>query len=225
MIEATIDRANIDLGVRHTTLALIQGVEVSDKYVFDSGHQEAQAIESATRWSDEDLRDHPALEGQRSLLRSIGYSRRKAMPAPERLIRMVKKRGRFPRINSAVDSYNAVVVEHGIGIGAHDADSVMGVVRFTRSYGGEPFTPIMRSQFELPPGDFIYRDERRVLGRLASDDCDEAKISLSTCRILIVCEGNPCTTAADVRSAVRAACQRIVRNCGGEYELFTPIVR
>ena len=223
MIQAFIDQENLDLGVVHTHLALIEDVQIPGNDSEGLGSLRNWALQKAMGYSEAELDAHPVINGHRLLLRSLGYSKRKARPAPERLILSCRKRQFFPKIMPPVDAYNSVVVEYGLGIGAHDADLIEPPVVFTRSRGGELFTPILQAKsVTLKEGDYIYRDSARVLGRLACEDCDEAKITPSTRRILIVSEGNKGCSRDGVRRIVEEACQRIVEFCGGRYEIWEP---
>ena len=223
MISATVSQANISLGVKCIYLAVVEGVSqhrVNQKnleLIRKEAHQKALAL-------DESFGSHRLLVGHRELLGKLGYSKRKARPAPERLIHICKKRG-FPQILPAVDAYNSVVVEDLVGVGAHDADKIEGPIRFDIAAGGEAFLPLLKDNpIRLRAGDYFYRDSKRILGRLACEDCDETKVTKHTKRILLVSEGNPNSSKEEVRNIVEKSCQRIVDCCGGSYTIWAPVV-
>jgi DNA/RNA-binding domain of Phe-tRNA-synthetase-like protein len=77
------------------------------------------------------------------------------------------KKGTLPRINPAVDSYNAVSIRHGLPAGAFDLDHVAGDVEIRYADGSETFTPLGEPDtVENPkPGEIIYTDTTDVLTR------------------------------------------------------------
>ncbi|MFI1069465.1 B3/4 domain-containing protein [Streptomyces puniciscabiei] len=74
---------------------------------------------------------------------------------------------RLPRINPAVDSYNAVSVRHALPVGAFDLDRVAGDVDIRHADGTESFTLLGEpGTVENPkPGEVIYADTTGVLTR------------------------------------------------------------
>jgi hypothetical protein len=78
-----------------------------------------------------------------------------------------RRRDSLPRINPAVDSYNAVSVRHGLPAGAFDLDHVTGNVEIRYADGTETFTPLGEPDTtEHPrPGEIIYTDTTDVLTR------------------------------------------------------------
>jgi DNA/RNA-binding domain of Phe-tRNA-synthetase-like protein len=78
-----------------------------------------------------------------------------------------RRRDSLPRINPAVDSYNAVSVRHGLPAGAFDLDHVTGDVDIRHADGTETFTPLGEPDTtENPnPGEIIYADTTGVLTR------------------------------------------------------------
>ncbi len=77
------------------------------------------------------------------------------------------KKGALPRINPAVDSYNAVSVRHGLPAGAFDLDHVTGDVDIRHADGTEEFVPLGEpGTVENPkPGEIVYADPSGVLTR------------------------------------------------------------
>jgi DNA/RNA-binding domain of Phe-tRNA-synthetase-like protein len=216
----SITASNLALGIQNTCIALISGVspDAKDPTKLDCLCEEAFATIMQADLAK--LEAHPYVEEFRAIYRRLGYNpKRLALPAYS-FFRLVQKRQVFPRISAAVDAYNCAVAHHFIAIGAHDADSIVGDVRFMQATGSEPFLPVgSDSPMPVKPGDFLYRDDSRVLALLASRDCDEAKLTQETRNILLVSEANTSVTAEVVRTAVTEACENIVRVCGGSYEL------
>lgn len=218
-----ISPRNLDLGVVNSTMAIIRGISMPSTSTakLDALCEEATSL--ALSYEDGYLRQHPILEGFWSIYRQLGYSRDEVKPAALGLIELIRKRGRFPRINPAVDAYNTVVVKALLGIGAHDLHAITPPIVFTTATGQESFTPLgRRSRVPVRTGDFIYRDEHRVLAHLAAADCDEAKIQATSSDLLMVIEGNFNVTLDYTQWAIEEACRNIVTFCGGTFSVSQP---
>ncbi|MFG2121524.1 B3/4 domain-containing protein [Streptomyces sp. NPDC048710] len=109
----------------------------------------------------------PRIEAWHTAYRSFGSNPRRVRPSVDALGRRLAKRGSLPRINPAVDSYNAVSVRHGLPSGAFDLDHVTGDIDIRPADGTETFTPLGEpGTVENPkPGEIIYADTTGVLTR------------------------------------------------------------
>ncbi|MFE9889645.1 B3/4 domain-containing protein [Streptomyces scopuliridis] len=110
---------------------------------------------------------NPRIEAWHTAYRSFGTNPRRVRPSVDALGRRLAKKGTLPRINPAVDSYNAVSVQHGLPAGAFDLDHVTGDVDIRHADGTESFTPLGEPEtVENPkPGEIIYADTTGVLTR------------------------------------------------------------
>ncbi|GHF35398.1 hypothetical protein GCM10018790_11480 [Kitasatospora xanthocidica] len=117
-------------------------------------------------WRPADEAD-PRIEAWHTAYRSFGTNPRRIRPSVDALGRRLAKKGALPRINPAVDSYNAVSARHGLPAGAFDLDHVTGDVIIRRADGTETFTPLGEPDtVEHPnPGEIIYVDTTGVLTR------------------------------------------------------------
>ncbi|MFE2053429.1 B3/4 domain-containing protein [Streptomyces sp. NPDC059459] len=109
----------------------------------------------------------PRIEAWHTAYRSFGTNPRRIRPSVDALGRRLAKKGSLPRINPAVDSYNAVSVGHGLPAGAFDLARVTGDVGIRYADGTEEFTPLGEPDtIENPkPGEIIYTDSTGVLTR------------------------------------------------------------
>lgn len=128
-------------------------------------HDLEQRLADAT-WQPADEND-PRIEAWHTAYRSFGTNPRRTRPSVDALGRRLAKKGALPRINAAVDSYNAVSVRHGLPAGAFDLDHVTGDVEIRYADGSEIFTPLGEPDaVENPrPGEVIYADTTDVLTR------------------------------------------------------------
>ncbi|GHB48937.1 hypothetical protein GCM10010377_44890 [Streptomyces viridiviolaceus] len=117
-------------------------------------------------WQPADEND-PRIAAWHAAYRSFGTNPRRIRPSVDALGRRLAKKGTLPRINPAVDSYNAVSVRHGLPAGAFDLDEVAGDVDIRHADGTEAFTPLGEPDtVEHPkPGEIIYADTIGVLTR------------------------------------------------------------
>ncbi|MET8172274.1 B3/B4 domain-containing protein [Streptomyces clavifer] len=117
-------------------------------------------------WAPADEAD-ARIEAWHTAYRSFGTNPRRIRPSVDALGRRMAKKGTLPRINSAVDSYNAVSVRHGLPAGAFDLDHVTGDIEIRYAEGTETFTPLGEPEtVENPkPGEIIYTDTTDVLTR------------------------------------------------------------
>lgn len=127
-------------------------------------HLEREAADGVWQPADE---SDPRIEAWHTAYRSFGTNPRRIRPSVDALGRRVAKKGALPRINPAVDSYNAVSLRHGLPAGAFDLAHVSGDVDIRYADGSERFTPLGEPDtVENPkPGEIIYADAHGVLTR------------------------------------------------------------
>ncbi|WP_405851345.1 phenylalanine--tRNA ligase beta subunit-related protein [Streptomyces sp. NBC_00090] len=157
-------------------------------------------------WSPADETD-PRIEAWHTAYRSFGTNPRRIRPSVDALGRRVAKRGTLPRINPAVDAYNAVSVRHGLPAGAFDLDHVTGQVDIRYADGSESFTPLGEPDtIENPkPGEVVYADTTGVLTRHWNHrDAHRTRVTEDSAHVVFILEtlhatrdGHLLSTAAD----------------------------
>ncbi|MER5706826.1 phenylalanine--tRNA ligase beta subunit-related protein [Streptomyces sp. NPDC002122] len=141
-------------------------------------------------WQPADETD-PRIEAWHTAYRSFGTNPRRIRPSVDALGRRLAKKGTLPRINPAVDSYNAVSVRHGLPAGAFDLDHVIGDVTIRYADGTETFTPLGEPDtIENPkPGEIIYDDTTGVLTRHWNHrDAHRTRVTEDSARVAFVLE-------------------------------------
>ncbi|MER6982190.1 B3/B4 domain-containing protein [Streptomyces carpinensis] len=141
-------------------------------------------------WQPADETD-PRIQAWHTAYRSFGTNPRRIRPSVDALGRRLAKKGSLPRINPAVDSYNAVSVHHGLPAGAFDLDHVTGDVDIHHAQGGEEFTPLGEpGTVENPkPGEIIYADTTGVLTRHWNHrDAHRTRVTEDSTRVAFVLE-------------------------------------
>ncbi|MFF4537031.1 B3/4 domain-containing protein [Streptomyces aureus] len=157
-------------------------------------------------WHPADEND-PRIEAWHTAYRAFGTNPRRIRPSVDALGRRLAKKGTLPRINPAVDSYNAVSVRHGLPAGAFDLDHVTGDVEIRHADGGEHFTPLGEpGTVENPKaGEIIYVDTTDVLTRHWNHrDAHRTRVTEDSTHVAFLLEtvnatrdGRLLTTAAD----------------------------
>ncbi|WP_217141920.1 B3/4 domain-containing protein [Streptomyces sp. AC627_RSS907] len=141
-------------------------------------------------WQPADESD-PRIEAWHTAYRAFGTNPRRVRPSVDALGRRLAKKGTLPRINPAVDSYNAVSVRHGLPAGAFDLDQVTGDVDIRHADGTEAFTPLGEPDtVETPkPGEIIYTDTTGVLTRHWNHrDAHRTRVTEDSTRVAFVLE-------------------------------------
>ncbi len=141
-------------------------------------------------WRPADETD-PRIEAWHTAYRSFGTNPRRVRPSVDALGRRLAKKGALPRINPAVDSYNAVSVRHGLPAGAFDLDHVTGDVVIRYADGTESFTPLGEPDtVEHPkPGEVVYADAGGVLTRHWNHrDAHRTRVTEDSTRVAFVFE-------------------------------------
>ena len=218
-LEYVVSKEIKELGILSTVVAEIYGVNIERK---DDRLEELkrETASEVIAMSDEFIEKNPVLQSYRDLVKNTGRSLRKFPPAAESLILSVRRTGRFPLINVAVDSYNLVVAKRFLALGVHDMNTLGRKITFRLSNGQEPFTAVGSEKLKYTqPNDFVYADENRVLAWLDSKDSELVKISLDTKDMVVIIQGTHYTTREYNRAAAEEACELITRFCGGTYEI------
>ena len=185
-------------------------------------------IEEAKREALETLRDkvgsdplssHPHVASWRDTYRSFGTKAGDYRPSAEALARRALREGALPRINAAMDAYNAVSVRHLVPMGGFDLDRVRGDIRLRLSDGGETFIPLGPAAPEATyPGEVVYADDERVLTRRWNyRDCEKTKITEGTVNVAMFADGSPGIHRGVVEDALRDLEELLRVSCGGEY--------
>ncbi|OII64283.1 hypothetical protein BJP40_20800 [Streptomyces sp. CC53] len=164
-------------------------------------------------WRPADETD-PRIEAWHTAYRSFGTNPRRIRPSVDALGRRLAERGALPRINPAVDAYNAVSVRHGLPAGAFDLDHVSGAVDIRHADGSESFTPLGEpGTTEVPkPGEVVYADTAGVLTRHWNHrDAHRTRVTEDSTRVTFLLEtlhaardGALLTTAAQELRALLA---------------------
>jgi DNA/RNA-binding domain of Phe-tRNA-synthetase-like protein len=128
----------------------------------------ADAEEIARRqYAGLDLKAIAGVAAWREAFAAAGWTPSKYPSSLEALLRRVIRGDALPRINPIVDLVNAVVLTHGVPIGAHDVEAMPEphlTVRCGRD--GDTFAPMGDQAMEAPdPGEILYASGSSVRTR------------------------------------------------------------
>lgn len=162
---------------------------------------------------------HPFIASWREMYRSFGTKPGDYRPSAEALLRRVIRGRDLPRINTAVDAYNALSLRHLMSMGGFDLDRVEGAISLRFSRGGETFVPLGASvPEETYKGEPVYADEARVLTRRWNHrDCDHTRITKETVSLVLFVDGSGEMPRESVEMAVNDLKSLLSRFCNGEY--------
>ncbi|MDP1760517.1 MAG: phenylalanine--tRNA ligase beta subunit-related protein [Candidatus Woesebacteria bacterium] len=178
----------------------------------------SEALQKALSYSDSDITNFDVNKGYTEILNEFNHS--ELIPAGQNFVEMIRKRNKFPTINTAVDAYNSTVVDSFLAIGAHDLLKIKGDITFNYAKNGELIPAVnMTDAYKISEGDYIYRDEEKVLAWLDVRDTDLAKIEDNTKDIVLIIEGNRLTSTEYIESSLKNACELIKQFCRGTYEI------
>ena len=177
-----------------------------------------QTLQYVLEYSEDDLQN-PIVQGYHDLVAQ--FTDKNLTHSGEGWVKLLRKREQFLSINTAVDAYNIVVAKSFLGFGAHDLDKLQGDITFGFAEEGDTILPVnCEKPAKAKSGDFVYRDEEKILAWLDVKDSDLAKIDLDTRNIILIIEGNQVTSKEYIWQHLEEACQLITQFCGGEYQLY-----
>jgi DNA/RNA-binding domain of Phe-tRNA-synthetase-like protein len=127
------------------------------------GAAEADTASGAITWSEDD----PAIASWHTAYRAFGTNPRRTRPSVDALLRRLVRQGRLPRVNGAVDAYNATSVRFAVPVGAFDLDRLDAHVEIRPATAEDRFTPLGGpDEREVPgAGEVVYAQGNEVLTR------------------------------------------------------------
>ncbi|MFC1804065.1 methionine--tRNA ligase [Thermoproteota archaeon] len=139
------------------------------------------------------------------------------------LIRLVKEKGSFPSINTAVDSYNIISAKKQISAGLHDLDNIKGTIKLAVTRGNELYIPLGEKEpVKVQPGKFAMIDDEKVLCWLDVKQGQHTKIGLDSKNLMLYVQGNKETTGLYLEEALEEMCELITKYSQGTYRLVNP---
>lgn len=133
----------------------------------------------------------PEIATWHAAFRAFGTNPRRSRPSVDALLRRLDRSGSLPRINPAVDAYNAVSVRFAVPAGAFDLDRLPGDVVIRYAADGDEFTPLGEPDVVEKPnaGEVVYAAGSTVLTRHWNHrDSDLTKLTPATTNAVFILE-------------------------------------
>ena len=168
----------------------IQGIQ-NDKVSSDSVEILRSAERNAVaRFDRATLSDHPHIAAWRAAYAAFGAKPKKHLCSVEALVVRVLKDEVLPSINTVVNLYNAISLEHVIPVGGEDWDKLDGNLELTFASGKEPFATRRSGEsiVEHPDaGEVVWRDPTGVTCRRWNwRQCERTAVAPGTTRAYFV---------------------------------------
>lgn len=182
------------------------------------------------RFPDIPLSEIEGIAAWRQAYRQFGIKKTSYRSSVERLVKNVLADRRLPAINSFVDCYNAVSLDHVLPIGADDADRMETDAAFRYARDDDTFFPLGKPDAENDPpksGEVVLASGSNVLCRRWNWYQDaRSPITSTTQYALITIQSNGW---GDVREATDDLFQLLDRFCGAQCSMAiasaqTPVV-
>ncbi len=164
------------------------------------------------------LGEEPRIACWREAYRRFGGSPKKNPSSIESLLRRVLRGETLRPINSLVDLYNAVSLEHVLPAGGEDLGAVRGDVVLCRAGESEPAVQLLGDAEARPPhaGEVMYRDDVSALCRRWNwKEAERTKLTAATRDALLVVEALPPSGRVQLEAALADLAGRVSRHCGG----------
>ena len=165
------------------------------------------------------LAEVPACIDWRQAYKAMGVKKTSYRSSVERLLKAVQRGGGLPRVNSLVDTYNAVSVTHQLCVGADDLAKLRGGLAFRYARPGDRFFALGdgSARDDPPkPGEVVYADAEKLLCRRWNWYQDQrSAISNETSDAVLTLQG--LAAAGDkVEIAARDLAGLLAEHCGAQ---------
>ncbi|MDO8339430.1 MAG: phenylalanine--tRNA ligase beta subunit-related protein [Candidatus Burarchaeum sp.] len=177
--------------------------------------QEAQI---RAKLNAETLSQEPKIACWRAAYSAFGGKPKENRSSVENLYKLVLKGGEVRHINKLVDLYNLVSLKHMVPVGGEDTDKISGDIELTFVGPTEPPALMLGDKEPRPPheGEVIYKDAVGAICRRWNwREADRTKLTEETKNCILVVEGLPPVTRAEVEAATGELKELVQRICGG----------
>lgn len=207
----------LDLGVK-IVFAQVEGLDNTHPSEEWLARREELVPQLVDAYQDFDVKADPVLEGFNILHDNAHVRRHHNVPAPNNLIKLLKKRGEIASINPLVDVYNIVSLESKLALGAHDIDRIDGNVTLRLTDGTERFVPLgLTDPVPVKPGEYSYCDDsNEVICHLEVRQVNKTAVDERTTRAAFIVQGNEATSDEYVSEWAQRLVDEVTRYCGGE---------
>jgi lysyl-tRNA synthetase class 2 len=201
-------------GLKHA-ISVIEGVNIKD------ADPEVLIFVSETLQSlnpSESKENSKKLKAYKKLFKGFGVDPSKKKPSPIALIDRLSAGKDFPKVNSIVDIYNALVVKHECSIAAFDRDKIQSPLTLRFSKEGDEFQGIGTDiAMSLKVDKLCYFDGNNVCitQNYNYRDSDISKVDTNTNNLILVVDGNKEHSLKDLEIIMGELQELVLQYCGG----------
>ncbi len=204
-------------------VAMLKGVEIKKEN--PALEKEKNTFLSSAKLTTEQIGTFPEILSYRQLYREMGVDWHSRWPSPEALLRRVALGKGLYTVNTCVDAYNLVVMQHRVSVGAFDADEVkFPTILRLASEGDEILLLGDEEPTKYTAKEFAYYDQ---LGGYNIDfnyrDAKRTKVTEKTKNLWINVDGIFDITPEQVQVVLNESVKKIQKYCGGSLE-FSGVV-
>lgn len=138
---------------------ILIGENIKNSETTKSDEDRLRAAESKLREKiqADNVRELPSVSFYRDVMGKAGSNPNKFPPSVEAMFKRVVKGGHLPVINALVDLCNAVSIEQGISLGAHDLGDIHADLEVRPSKEGDLFLPFGATEYEkVDEGELVF---------------------------------------------------------------------
>jgi len=134
----------------------------------------------------------------------------------------VKKAGKLPNINTAVDAYNLISLKTGVIMGLYDCKHISGDVVVKEANGKEFFVPVGKKVREkIHKGEYVIADSKdHVITKWLTKQSEESKIDFGTQNAVLCVQGNKSISQKRLNAILKEVSEFIIKFCGGKYKIL-----
>lgn len=202
-------------------IAVITDVEIKDKDEQLEKEKE-EFLQKLQNLTTDQINEMPEVTSYRKIYKEMGIDWHSRRPSPEALLRRIALNKGLYSVNTCVDAYNLVVMDHKVSVGAFDLDKIALPTELRFAVSGEKIHLLGDDQethykdkeiayFDQVGGyniDLNYRDSIRTA------------VTTSTRKLYINVEGVYEIHPELVEKVLRETCEKIIKYCGGRIETF-----
>ncbi len=181
---------------------------------------EMRATEAAIRakYTQETMPLDPKIDCWKKAYAAFGGEPKKNRSSVENLYRLVLNGIELRSVNRLVDCYNLVCLRRMLPLGGEDLDRMQGDISLTFAGPNEPPVMLLGDKEPHPPrnGEVIYKDAVSAICRRWNwREAERTKLTGGTKNCILVVEGLPPVSRAEVDAATRELGGLVKKYCGG----------
>ncbi len=202
-------------------IAVIKGVEIKDRDEQLEKEKE-EFLHKLQGLTTEQINAMPEVISYRKIYKEMGIDWHSRRPSPEALLRRIALHKGLYSVNTCVDAYNLVVMDHKVSVGAFDLDKIALPTELRFAVSGEKIHLLGDDQeTHYKDNEIAYFDQ---VGGYNIDlnyrDSVRTAVTTSTKKLYINVEGVYDIHPELVEKVLRETCEKIIKYCGGKIETF-----